>query len=94
MSLVALDGHIEGHCAVVIDRENKPPLIHAGDAVMDVKTELFDGHAPLGLMAFQRMMRTDARAWRESRAWLKECVEDGIDIICAHEPHSLLSKVR
>jgi len=49
LSLVALDGHIEGHCAVVIDRENKPPLIHAGDAVMDVKTELFGGRAPLGL---------------------------------------------
>ena len=94
LSLVALDGHIEGHCAVVIDRENKPPLIHAGDAVMDVKTELFGGRAPLGLRAFQRMMRTDARAWRESRAWLKECVEDGIDVICAHEPHPRLSRSR
>ena len=91
LSLVALDGHIEGHCAVVIDRENKPTLIHAGDAVMDVKTELFGGRAPLGLRVFQHMTRTDAQAWRESRAWLKECVEDGIDIICAHEPHPLLS---
>ena len=94
LSLVALDGHIEGHCAVVIDRENKPPLIHAGDAVMDVKTELFGGRAPLGLRAFQHMTRTDARAWRESRSWLKECVEDGIDVICAHEPHPRLSGAR
>ena len=87
LRLVALDGHIDGHCAVVIDREGRSPLIHAGDAIMDARTDLFGGSAPLGLLAFQYKTRTDARAWKESRAWLKECVDDGMDVVCSHDPN-------
>ena len=64
--LVALDGHLDGHCGVVIDRPGEPTLIHAGDAIFSTRT-LQRRAAPIGLAAFERYMRTDVPAWRSSR---------------------------
>ncbi|WP_169719955.1 MBL fold metallo-hydrolase [Actinomyces slackii] len=82
--LVALDGHIEGHCGVMITRPGLGPLLHVGDAVYDTRV-LRGGRTPLGLAVFERLMRTDRRAWRESRAWLYRQVAEGVDVLCAHE---------
>ncbi len=83
--LVALDGHLDGHCGVVIDRPGEPTLIHAGDAIFSTRT-LQRRAAPIGLAAFERYMRTDVPAWRSSRRWLQERHAEGAEVVCAHEP--------
>lgn len=83
--LVALDGHLTGHCGVVVERPGEPDLIHAGDAIFTVRT-LDARPAPIGLAFFERRMRTDRAAWSASRTWLQQRHADGAEIICAHEP--------
>lgn len=63
--LVALDGHLVGHCGVVVRRPGEPDLIHAGDAIFSTQ-ELRGGRTPWGLALFERRMRTDPSAWRAS----------------------------
>lgn len=85
LRLVALEGHIAGHCGVVVHRDGEPDLIHAGDAIFASRTP--DGRlAPIGLALFERRMRTDVRAWRRSRAWLRDRHAEGAEIVCGHEP--------
>lgn len=86
LRLIALDGHLEGHCGVLIDREGSPPLLHAGDALFSTGI-LHGGRTPTGLAVFERLMRTDRRAWAESRRWLIERSREGVEILCAHEEH-------
>lgn len=79
--LVALDGH----CGVVIQRPGDTPLIHAGDAIFSGRT-LHGAQAPAGIALFERLMRTDARAWASSRAWLQARAQEGARVICTHDP--------
>lgn len=82
--LVDLPGHLEGHCGVVVKREGKMPLIHAGDAVMSTRA-VQGKRTPLGLAIFEMLMRTDRYDWSKSRVWLKQRAAEGCEIICAHE---------
>lgn len=84
LHLIELDGHLAGHSGVLIEREGAPPLLHAGDALFSTRM-LTGGRTPLGLAVFERLMRTDRRAWAESRRWLMERSREGVEVICAHE---------
>lgn len=83
--LVDLPGHIAGHCGVLVDRPGQAPLLHAGDALFSTNT-LSGRRAPLGLAAFERVMRTDRAGWAASRAWLRARHDEGVEVIAAHEP--------
>lgn len=89
--LVALDGHIDGHCGVVVHREGAPDVVHVGDAIFALRT--LDGRAtPLGRALFERRMRTDAPAWRRSREWVRNRHRDGAVIVCGHDPDAVLRR--
>lgn len=83
--LVLAEGHIEGHCAVVVERPGQPDLIHAGDAIFALEA-VRGGRVPLGVAVFERNMRTDRAAWTDSRRWLRERHREGAEIIAAHAP--------
>lgn len=91
LRLVALDGHIDGHCGVVVHREGAPDVVHVGDAIFALRT--LDGRAtPPGLALFERRMRTDAPAWRRSREWVRNRHRDGAVIVCGHDPDAVLRR--
>lgn len=83
--LVDLPGHIAGHCGVLVDRPSEAPLLHGGDALFSTNT-LSRRRAPVGLAAFERVMRTDRAGWAVSRAWLCARHDEGVEVIAAHEP--------
>lgn len=84
--LVDLSGHTPGHAGVAVRRRDGTWLLHAGDAAFHPAT--FAGRlSPLGLEFAERTLRTDARAWRESRAWLRGLAASGdVEIITSHHP--------
>ncbi|WP_229117137.1 MBL fold metallo-hydrolase [Enemella dayhoffiae] len=83
--LAALDGHLSGHCGVVIERPGRGELIHAGDAIFSSRT-VSGRPAPPGLALFERHLRTERAAWADSRRWLRERHAQGCEIVSAHEP--------
>jgi glyoxylase-like metal-dependent hydrolase (beta-lactamase superfamily II) len=89
IGLVPMHGHTRGHSAIVV-RHGDTWLVHAGDAYFH-HAALDTRHSrrpPLGLVAFERMMQTDAGARRASLAALRQLRERNPDVrmFCAHDP--------
>lgn len=95
--LVALDGHLDGHCGVAIRRPGPGRagrgrwLLHVGDAVFHHAT-LEGRPAPLGTALFERRMRESPAAWRATRARLRSLAQqlgDDLVVVTGHDPVTL-----
>lgn len=83
--LVAADGHAAGHVGVAVGREDGW-LFHAGDAFFSGAT-LAGRRPPLLTGLAERVMAADARAWRSTRAWLRElAAEASVTVVNSHDP--------
>ncbi|KAA5609703.1 MBL fold metallo-hydrolase [Rhodovastum atsumiense] len=94
--MVPLPGHSPGHAGVAVRTQGRW-LLHAGDAVFH-QGELADGPSPAPLaLAYQWLMRTDRRAWRQNRERLRTLVHaqgDAVSVVCSHDFHDLLQRQR
>jgi glyoxylase-like metal-dependent hydrolase (beta-lactamase superfamily II) len=86
IGLVPMHGHSRGHSAVIA-RHAVRWLVHAGDAYFH-HNEVGEGHVPLALRAFEKLVETDKAARRASAAALRQLKLSYPDValFCAHDP--------
>jgi len=87
--LVWLPGHTPGHCGVAIDQDDGNWLLHAADAIFNLREiDPEDPRTPTGARLYQWLMETSQVQRRRSLAHLRRLREehDHIQIICTHDP--------
>ena len=86
IALVPMHGHTRGHSAIVV-RDRETWLVHAGDAYFHRNALAGAGRVPLGFVAFERAVETDASARRASLSALRELRANHPDVtvFCAHD---------
>ncbi|MDV3219915.1 MAG: MBL fold metallo-hydrolase [Intrasporangium sp.] len=95
LHVVPLEGHVPGHIGVAVRRsEGRTPwLLHVGDASFSHRAFTGD-RTPLPLLLSEVVVRTDRRAWSETRTSLSELAQrhtDEVELVCAHDPGGLPS---
>ena len=86
--MIPLHGHTRGHCGVAVRRPDDAGwFLHAGDAIFDSSEAGRKSSCPLGLAAYQRMIRVDADQWTANRDRLRALNSDAsdVEIIAAHD---------
>ncbi|WP_344731171.1 MBL fold metallo-hydrolase [Nocardioides fonticola] len=86
--LVPLHGHTRGHAGVAVDTGGEDGwLLHAGDAYFHASEATPSPHAPVGLVAFQRLMSIDDRTRRANQERIRQLAASQVDVrvFCAHD---------
>jgi len=87
--LVPLVGHTAGHAGVAV-RHRDGWFLHAGDAFFHAAEIVDGGHgAPIGLLAYERMMQVSAEDRLRNQERLRELARahgSEVNILCSHDP--------
>ena len=86
--LVPLPGHTAGHCGVAV-RTGAGWLLHAGDAVFNLRELRAAPRCPPFALAYETMMQRSGRIAAASQAALRALLRghsDEVQVICTHDP--------
>ncbi len=90
LMLVALPGHTKAHCGVAIDLGRGQWLLHAGDAVFNLRElDAARPSTPTGARLYHWLMETSQAQRRRSLAELRRIQREQsnhVRILCTHDP--------